>query len=155
MKRKMPVVSHSSKRTHSSMFLFARRRSAHENDRSCSWCARKWSPVSQSVELSHFFSRSVSPTILEPITGLFRDRLSTKICTRQSRNVLWDIINLLFLTYRSCRTYFCCFLLAFANKCPWPLVPFFQISSKNSELKTTHNTFRDCRVHFFRQPFWK
>ena len=20
---------------------------------------------------------------------------------------------------------------------------------KNSELKTTHNTFRDCRVHFF------
>ena len=25
-------------------------------------------------------------------------------------------------------------------------VPFFQISVKNSELKTTHNTFRDCRV---------
>ena len=23
------------------------------------------------------------------------------------------------------------------------------------ELKTTHNTFRDCRVHFFRQPFSK
>ena len=30
-----------------------------------------------------------------------------------------------------------------------------QISLKNSELKTTHNTFRDCRVHFFRQPFSK
>ena len=26
---------------------------------------------------------------------------------------------------------------------------FFQISLKKSELKTTHNTFRDCRVHFF------
>ena len=26
---------------------------------------------------------------------------------------------------------------------------------KNSELKTTHNTFRDCRVHFFRQPLSK
>ena len=26
---------------------------------------------------------------------------------------------------------------------------------KNSELKTTHNTFRDCRVHFFQQPFSK
>ena len=25
-------------------------------------------------------------------------------------------------------------------------MPFFQISIKNSELKTTHNTFRDCRV---------
>ena len=35
------------------------------------------------------------------------------------------------------------------------LVPFFQFFLKNSELKTTHNTFRDCRVHFFRQPFSK
>ena len=25
----------------------------------------------------------------------------------------------------------------------WPLVPFFQFSSKNSEFKTTHNTFRE------------
>ena len=48
----------------------------------------------------------------------------------------------------SCRTYFCCFHLALANICPWPSVPFFQISLKNSALKTTHNTFRDCRVHF-------
>ena len=24
---------------------------------------------------------------------------------------------------------------------------------KNSELKTTHNTFRDCRVHFFSITF--
>ena len=31
----------------------------------------------------------------------------------------------------------------------------FHISLKNKELKTTHNTFRDCRVHFFRQPFSK
>ena len=31
----------------------------------------------------------------------------------------------------------------------------FQITLKNKELKTTHNTFRDCRVHFFRQPFSK
>ena len=43
--------------------------------------------------------------------------------------------------------------LALANICLWPLVLFFQISLKKSELKTTHNTFRDCRVHFFRQPF--
>ena len=38
---------------------------------------------------------------------------------------------------------------------PWPILPFFQISLKNSELKTTHNTIRDCRVHFFRRPFSK
>ena len=45
--------------------------------------------------------------------------------------------------------YFCYFPLALTNICPWPLVPFSQISLKNSELKTTHNTFRGCRVHFF------
>ena len=55
----------------------------------------------------------------------------------------------------SCQTYFCCFPLLVANICPWPLEPFFQISLKNSELKATHNTFRDYRVHFFRQPFSK
>ena len=55
----------------------------------------------------------------------------------------------------SCRTYFCCFPLALANICSWPLVPFFQISLENRADKTTHNTFRDCRVHFFRQPFSK
>ena len=27
----------------------------------------------------------------------------------------------------SCRTDFCCFPVALANKCPWPLVPFFSI----------------------------
>ena len=31
-------------------------------------------------------------------------------------------------------------------------LPFFQISLKNSELKTTHNTFPACRVHFIWQP---
>ena len=35
------------------------------------------------------------------------------------------------------------------------LVPFFQISLKNIELKTTYNTFWDCRMHFFRRPFSK
>ena len=43
--------------------------------------------------------------------------------------------------------------IALANIRPWPLVPFFQISLKNSELKTTQNTFRDCRLHFFRTTF--
>ena len=51
-------------------------------------------------------------------------------------------------TVSSCRSYFCFFLLAPANIHPWPLVSFFQTSLKNSEFKTTHNTFRDCRVHF-------
>ena len=45
--------------------------------------------------------------------------------------------------------------LAIANIRPRPLLLFLQISLKNSELKTTHNTFRGCRVHFIRQPFSK
>ena len=55
----------------------------------------------------------------------------------------------------SCRTYFCWSPLVRANICPWPPVPFFQISLKNSALKATPSTFRDCRVHFFRPPFSK
>ena len=87
---------------------------------------------------------------------LFRERLSAKMCTRQSRKVIWDMINTLFLILsNSCQNFFYCFPLARANIRPWPLVPFFQISLKNSELKTTHNTFLDCRVHFFRQLFSK
>ena len=42
----------------------------------------------------------------------------------------------------SCRTYFCCFPLALANICPWPLVPFFQISLENRADKTTHQVVR-------------
>ena len=53
------------------------------------------------------------------------------------------------------KTSFNCFPSARANTRPRFLVPSFQISLKNTELKTTHNTFRDCRVHFFRQPFSK
>ena len=50
---------------------------------------------------------------------------------------------------------FVAFLLALANIRPWLLVPLFEISWKNCALKITHNTYRDCRVHFIRQPFLK
>ena len=61
MKRKMPVGIHSSKRTRSSMRLFARRRSRHENDSSCSWCSRKWSLVSHDSSFCPFFLAPFSP----------------------------------------------------------------------------------------------
>ena len=73
------------------------------------------------------------------------------MCTRQSRKAIWDMIITRFLTLQ---LWICC-PLALADIRPWPLVPFFQISLKNSELKTTYNTFRDCRSHFFREPFSK
>ena len=55
----------------------------------------------------------------------------------------------------SCRTYFCCFPLALANTFPWPFVPILSNFFSKRELKTTHNAFKDCRVHFSRQPFSK
>ena len=45
--------------------------------------------------------------------------------------------------------------LALAKISLWPVMQFFQIFSKNNEPQTTHNTLRDCRVHFCRQPFSK
>ena len=86
---------------------------------------------------------------------LFRERLSARMCTRQSRKVIWDMISTLFGLHCSCQNFVYCFPLARANIHPRPLVPLFQISLKNSELKTTHNTFRGCRMHFFRQLFSK
>ena len=47
------------------------------------------------------------------------------------------------------------FILAIVKISTWPLEPFLQISLKNGELKTNHNTFRDCRMCSFRQPFCK
>ena len=48
-------------------------------------------------------------------------------CTRQFEKKIGDMINTLFLTDCSCRTYFCCFPLALANISPRSLLPVFQI----------------------------
>ena len=87
------------------------------------------------------------------ITGI-SERLSEKICTRQSQKVI-RISTIHCSWHCSRRTYFCCFFSALTNICPWPLVSFFQTSLMSSEFKATHNTFRDCHVHFLRQPFSK
>ena len=52
-----------------------------------------------------------------------------------------------------CRTYCCCFPLALPSIRLWPLVPFFQISLKNTELKTTHNTFQGIVACIFSDNF--
>ena len=73
---------------------------------------------------------------------LFRDRLSEKTvhATISKGNMGYDQYTV--PDDCSCRTYFCCFPLAIANTRSWPLVPFFESSLKNSELKTIHKTFR-------------
>ena len=82
----------------------------------------------------------------------FEKRCRKKMCTWQPQKGNYGIWSIHCFWHWSCRSFFCCFPLAVANICPWPLVPFFKISLKNSEYKTTHNTFRDCREQFFRQP---
>ena len=67
---------------------------------------------------------------------------------RQSRKVIWDMIGQYAVPDTVAVESSMSLSLALSSTCPWPLVPFFQISLKNSELKTTHNTFRDCGVHF-------
>ena len=77
------------------------------------------------------------------------------MCTRQSRKVIWDMISTLFLTTVPVEPTLVAFLQHSQTHFRGLSHQFFQISLKNSELKTTHNAFRDCRVHFFRQPFSK
>ena len=85
---------------------------------------------------------------------LFRERLSENVhATIPKGNMGYDQYTV--PNDCSCWTYFCWFPLALANIFPWPLVPLFQNSLENRGDKTTHNTFQDCRVHFFRQLFSK
>ena len=71
------------------------------------------------------------------------------MCTRQSRKVTWDMIYTLFLTTLAVEPTFVAFFQHSQTHFHGLSCQFFQISLKNSELKTTHNAFRDCRVHFF------
>ena len=63
---------------------------------------------------------------------LFRERLSeiNVYATISNGNMGYDQYSV--PDDCSCRSFFCCFPLALTNKCPWPLVLFFQISLKNS-----------------------
>ena len=96
------------------------------------WKSSQRFPFVAFFTLNHHRGRWIRKRIL-----LFREKLSEKMCTRQSRKVIWDVINTLRYSWHcSCRIFYCCFPLAFANIRLWPLVPFFQISLNNSELKT-------------------
>ena len=68
------------------------------------------------------------------------------------RKVKWDMTNTLFLTLKLTNLLL---LLSFSTRkhksmgSPAILSDFFEEQFK----KNTHNAFRDCRVHFLRQPF--
>ena len=117
--------------------------------------ASSWNRVAWKPELASQSSKSLRLLTRKLDIQLFRERLSDKKCARGNPERYYGIWSIHFSWHWQCRTYFCCFPLALAPIIPWPLVPFFQLSLKNSEPKSAHNTFRVCCVHFFRQPFSK
>ena len=82
-------------------------------------------------------------------------KLVRKKCARGNPERYYGIWSIHFSWHSRCQTYFSCFPLALATILSWPLVPFFQFLWKTVNRKSAHNTFRACRVHFFRQPFSK
>ena len=90
MKRKTPVGIHSSKRTRSSMRLFARRRSRHEHDSSCSWCSRKWSLVSHDSNFCPFFLAPFSPLSWSLVEQAYLDMKEFWVScgTKNTHNIL-------------------------------------------------------------------
>ena len=73
------------------------------------------------------------------------------MCWRQSRKVIWDMTNTLFLTMQLSNLLL---FLSFSTRKHTSMASRAILSNffiKNSELKTTHNTFSDYRVHLFRQ----
>ena len=97
---------------------------------------------------------SCDPQAIRTYIPLFPEWLSEKMCTQQSQKVIgYDQYTV--PDDCSCRTYFCCFPLTLQTHFHGLSCQFFQISLKKRELKTTHNAFQDCRVHFSQQPFSK
>ena len=70
---------------------------------------------------------------------------------RQSRKVIWDMINTLFLTLQLSNLLLLLSFRTRKHKSMASRAINVQISLKYSELKTTHNTFRDCRVAVYRR----
>ena len=73
------------------------------------------------------------------------------MCGRQSRKVIWDMINTLFLTLQLSNLLLLLSFRTRKHKSMASRAINVQISLKYSELKTTHNTFRDCRVAVYRR----
>ena len=80
------------------------------------------------------------------LRGIF----SYSLFSRQSRKVVWDMINTLFLTYCSCRTYFCCLRKrAFMASRAIPLILFDNVACTFSFLEITVYRPATSRPHDF------
>ena len=106
-----------------------------------------WSPKlaqKERTSLSRFFF----------IYSYFEKLLSEKMCSRQSRKVIWDMFNTLFLTLWLSNLLL---LLSFSTRRHTSMASSAILSNffEKQSLKTIHNTFRGCRVHFIRRPFSK
>ena len=68
--------------------------------------------LTSTKQKSHFFIMTFFrlPTVFFTCIQLFRERLSEKMCTRQSRKKIWDMINTRFLTTVAVKHTFAAFL---------------------------------------------
>ena len=78
-----------------------------------------------------------------------------RLCTRQSRKVICNMIDTLFLALNEAVEPTFVAFLSTRKHTSMASLAILSNSLKNSELTTTHNTFRDCCVHFCRQLFSK
>ena len=68
-----------------------------------------------------------------------------KICARDSPKWEYGIRSILCSWHCSCRSFDFCCLICFSTREHTSIAPLAIL-----ELKTTHNTFQDCRLHFFK-----
>ena len=61
-------------------------------------CTSVWSSLVGAGSIAWLRPERLRTVALSENIQLFRERLSEKMCTRQSRRVMWDMINTLFLT---------------------------------------------------------
>ena len=88
-------------------------------------------------------------------TAISRKVVRKKKCARGNPERYYGIWSIHFSWHCRCRTYFSCFPLALTTILHGLSCHSFKFFLKNIEPKSPHNTFRACRVHFFRQPFSK
>ena len=99
-------------------------------------------------------NRCWSLCIMHLSLQLFQERLWEKMCMRQSWNVIWDMIKMLFLALSLSNLLL---LLSFSNHKHTSTASNAILSNffEQQWTQTIHNTFWDCHVHFFQQPFSK
>ena len=100
------------------VFLSSRSASLHRKGGRVTGCSFAWRHKEQLRTLLDYIGSAYS----------YFEKGCQKNCARYNPERCFGIWSIHCSWHCSCRTYFCCFPLAFANTRSWPLVPFFESS---------------------------